>query len=99
MLCTTFEEKFSGFHFLKPLKINLHDVKNKLKSNGYSFTEEKLGKAERTELDAQFENLLARADKTEEHTKRILSCIEGYLLPNPSASRHEYIFNGLLRQK
>lgn len=48
------------------------------------FTEEKFGKAERTELDAHFESLLQRADKTEEHTKRILGSVEGYLQPNPS---------------
>lgn len=50
----------------------------------FQFTEEKLGKSERTELDAHFENLLARADKTEEHTKNLLSCMEAYLQPNPS---------------
>jgi hypothetical protein len=48
------------------------------------YTEEKLGKAEQTPLDAHFENLLARADKTEEHTRRLLACMEGYLQPNPS---------------
>lgn len=41
-------------------------------------------KAEKTELDAHFENLLQRADKTEEHTKRLLSALESYLQPNPS---------------
>ncbi|VDO94124.1 unnamed protein product [Soboliphyme baturini] len=48
------------------------------------FTEEKLGKAEKTELDASFENLLQRADQTEQYTKQILSALENYLQPNPS---------------
>lgn len=47
-------------------------------------TEETFLKAEKTELDAHFENLLQRADKTEEHTKRLLSAMESYLQPNPS---------------
>ncbi|XP_041530654.1 endophilin-B2 isoform X8 [Microtus oregoni] len=36
------------------------------------FTEEKFGQAEKTELDAHFENLLARADSTKNWTERIL---------------------------
>ncbi|VDN38285.1 unnamed protein product [Gongylonema pulchrum] len=39
-------------------------------------TEETFLNAEKTELDAHFENLLQRADKTEEHTKRLLSAME-----------------------
>ena len=50
------------------------------------YTEEKLGKAEKTELDAHLEQLLAKADKTEEHTRRLLACFDGYLQPNPSAN-------------
>ena len=60
-----------------------------LKPNNFEYfffqlTEETFLKAERTELDANFEQLLQRADKTEEHTRRLLSCIESYLQPNPS---------------
>lgn len=48
------------------------------------FTEEKLGSAEKTELDAHFENLLQRADKTKVWTEKILKQTEGVLQPNPS---------------
>ncbi|XP_067599151.1 endophilin-B2 isoform X9 [Pseudorca crassidens] len=47
------------------------------------FTEEKFGQAEKTELDAQFENLLARADSTKNWTEKILRQTEVLLQPNP----------------
>lgn len=50
------------------------------------FTEEKLGSAEKTELDAHFENLLQRADKTKAWTEKILKQTESVLQPNPSKS-------------
>uniref|UniRef100_A0A914X4K3 BAR domain-containing protein n=1 Tax=Plectus sambesii TaxID=2011161 RepID=A0A914X4K3_9BILA len=63
------------------------------------FTEEKLGKAEKTELDAHFENLLQRADKTEEHTKRLLGSMEGYLQPNPTVRMEEFFYEKLELRK
>ncbi|XP_032089099.1 endophilin-B2 isoform X8 [Thamnophis elegans] len=48
------------------------------------FTEEKLGQAEKTELDAHFENLLARAETTKNWTEKILRQTEVLLQPNPS---------------
>jgi endophilin-B len=50
----------------------------------YQFTEEKLGTAERTELDAHFENLLQRADKTKQWTEHIKRGTETLIQPNPS---------------
>ncbi|XP_038150046.1 endophilin-B2a isoform X2 [Cyprinodon tularosa] len=47
------------------------------------FTEEKLGQAERTELDAHFENLLSRADCTKNWTEKIYKQTEYLLQPNP----------------
>ena len=48
------------------------------------FTEEKFGQAEKTELDAHFESLLARADSTKNWTEKILRQTEVLLQPNPS---------------
>ncbi|KFD67877.1 hypothetical protein M514_00278 [Trichuris suis] len=59
------------------------------------FTEEKLGKAEKTELDAYFENLLEKASVAEEHTKAILSCMECYLQPNPTLRVEEFFYEKL----
>uniref|UniRef100_A0A8C6TIA1 SH3-domain GRB2-like endophilin B2b n=1 Tax=Neogobius melanostomus TaxID=47308 RepID=A0A8C6TIA1_9GOBI len=47
------------------------------------FTEEKLGQAEKTELDAHLENLLARGDCTKNWTEKILRQTEVLLQPNP----------------
>lgn len=48
------------------------------------FTEEKLGQAEKTELDAHLENLLTRAECTKHWTEKILKQTEVLLQPNPS---------------
>ncbi|KAJ0019623.1 hypothetical protein NQD34_007192 [Periophthalmus magnuspinnatus] len=48
------------------------------------YTEEKLGQAERTELDAHFENLMSRADCTKNWTEKIYRQTEVLLQPNPS---------------
>ncbi|XP_047446829.1 endophilin-B2a isoform X4 [Mugil cephalus] len=47
------------------------------------FTEEKLGQAEKTELDAHFENLMSRADCTKHWTEKIYRQTEILLQPNP----------------
>ncbi|XP_064210351.1 endophilin-B2-like isoform X4 [Anguilla rostrata] len=62
------------------------------------FTEEKLGQAEKTELDAHFENLLARADCTKNWTEKIFRQTEVLLQPNPSARIEEFLFEKLDRK-
>ncbi|XP_029776647.1 endophilin-B2 isoform X7 [Suricata suricatta] len=62
------------------------------------FTEEKFGQAEKTELDAHFENLLARADSTKNWTEKILRQTEVLLQPNPSARVEELLYEKLDRK-
>ncbi|PWA24056.1 hypothetical protein CCH79_00019140 [Gambusia affinis] len=62
------------------------------------FTEEKLGQAEKTELDPHLENLLAKADSTKNWTEKILRQTEVLLQPNPSARIEEYIYDKLDRK-
>ncbi|XP_069604277.1 endophilin-B2 isoform X3 [Ranitomeya imitator] len=62
------------------------------------FTEEKLGAAEKTELDAHFENLLSRADYTKNWTEKILRQTEVLLQPNPSARVEEFLYEKLDRK-
>ncbi|XP_040860258.1 endophilin-B2 isoform X5 [Ochotona curzoniae] len=62
------------------------------------FTEEKFGQAEKTELDAHFENLLARADSTKSWTEKILRQTEVLLQPNPSARVEEFLYEKLDRK-
>ncbi|VDN53942.1 unnamed protein product [Dracunculus medinensis] len=68
-------------------------------SRAKQFTEETFLKAEKTELDAHFENLLQRADKTEEHTKRLLSALESYLQPNPTIRMEDVFYEKLELRK
>jgi hypothetical protein len=48
------------------------------------FTGEKLGQAERTQLDPHLENLVRRSDSTKALTERIISHTTSILQPNPS---------------
>lgn len=63
------------------------------------FTEEKLGQAEKTELDPHLENLLSRADSTKNWTEKILRQTEVLLQPNPidqtGARIEEFIYDKL----
>ncbi|XP_030063733.1 endophilin-B2 isoform X2 [Microcaecilia unicolor] len=67
-------------------------------SRAVQFTEEKLGQAEKTELDAHYENLLARADSTKNWTEKILHQTEVLLQPNPSARVEEFLYEKLDRK-
>uniref|UniRef100_A0A7E4VKJ8 BAR domain-containing protein n=1 Tax=Panagrellus redivivus TaxID=6233 RepID=A0A7E4VKJ8_PANRE len=68
-------------------------------SRAKQLTEETFLKAEKTELDAHFENLLQRADKTEEHTKKLLACLESYLQPNPTVRMEDVFYEKLELKK
>ncbi|XP_050389644.1 endophilin-B1 isoform X2 [Patella vulgata] len=63
------------------------------------FTEEKLGSAEKTELDAHFENLLQRAEKTRIWTERVLKQTEAVLQPNPNQRMEDLLYEKLEKKK
>ncbi|XP_053474077.1 endophilin-B2b isoform X2 [Ictalurus furcatus] len=62
------------------------------------FTEEKLGQAEKTELDTHLENLIARGDCTKNWTEKIFRQTEVLLQPNPSARIEEFFYEKLDRK-
>ena len=47
------------------------------------FTEERLGKAERTENDPAFETLAKKTDKVKGYTEKLVKNTEAVLVPNP----------------
>ncbi|XP_028270643.1 endophilin-B2-like isoform X2 [Parambassis ranga] len=59
------------------------------------YTGEKLGQAEKTELDAHFENLMSRADCTKNWTEKMYRQTEVLLQPNPSARIEEFLYEKL----
>ncbi|XP_043102083.1 endophilin-B2a isoform X2 [Puntigrus tetrazona] len=67
-------------------------------SRAVQFTEEKLGQAEKTELDAHFENLLSRADCTKNWTEKIYRQTEVLLQPNPGARIEDFLYEKLDRK-
>lgn len=62
----------------------------------FQFTEEKLGQAEKTELDPHLDNLITRADGTKNWTEKILRQTEVLLQPNPSKRRNNLKKNSQL---
>ncbi|KAK6480988.1 endophilin-B2-like isoform X5 [Huso huso] len=56
------------------------------------------GQAEKTELDAHFENLLARADSTKNWTEKIFRQTEVLLQPRPGARIEEFLYEKLDRK-
>ncbi|KAM3839655.1 endophilin-B1 isoform 1-T1 [Vipera latastei] len=67
-------------------------------SRAVQFTEEKLGQAEKTELDAHLENLLCKADCTKQWTEKIMKQTEVLLQPNPNARIEEFVYEKLDRK-
>ncbi|KAF7243465.1 Endophilin-B1 [Varanus komodoensis] len=67
-------------------------------SRAVQFTEEKLGQAEKTELDAHLENLLCKAECTKQWTERIMKQTEVLLQPNPNARMEEFVYEKLDRK-
>ncbi|XP_030913743.1 endophilin-B1 isoform X1 [Geospiza fortis] len=65
---------------------------------GTKFTEEKLGQAEKTELDAHLENLLSKAECTKLWTEKIMKQTEVLLQPNPNARIEEFVYEKLDRK-
>lgn len=63
------------------------------------FTEEKLGTAEKTELDAHFENLLQRAEKTKLWTEQIKRSTEALIQPNPNQRMEDMVYEKLDKRK
>ncbi|XP_061094468.1 endophilin-B1a isoform X2 [Conger conger] len=64
-------------------------------SRAVQFTEEKLGQAEKTELDAHLENLLGRAECTKHWTEKIMKQTEVLLQPNPNVRMEEFLYEKL----
>ncbi|KAM4873083.1 endophilin-B1 isoform 10-T14 [Thomomys bottae] len=67
-------------------------------SRAVQFTEEKLGQAEKTELDAHLENLLSKAECTKIWTEKIMKQTEVLLQPNPNARIEEFVYEKLDRK-
>ncbi|KAK7502534.1 hypothetical protein BaRGS_00006109 [Batillaria attramentaria] len=63
------------------------------------FTEEKLGTAEKTELDAHFENLMVRSEKTKLWTEQIKRSTEALIQPNPNQRMEDFLYEKLDKRK
>jgi len=67
-------------------------------SRAKQFTEEKLGNAEKTEYDANFENLQMRYEKTKQWTEKLKATTESVLQPNPKTRMEDFVYSKLDRK-
>ncbi|XP_048846020.1 endophilin-B1b isoform X2 [Brienomyrus brachyistius] len=67
-------------------------------SRAVQFAEEKLGQAEKTELDVRLDNLLAKADISRRWTDRLIKQTEVVLQPNPGLRMEELLYGMLERE-
>lgn len=67
-------------------------------SRAKQFTEEKLGNAEKTEFDANFENLQMRYEKTKHWTEKLKAHTETVLQPNPKTRMEDFVYSKLDRK-
>lgn len=63
------------------------------------YTEERLGTCEKTELDAHFEGLAQRSDRTKQWTERIASRTEAVLQPNPNKRAEDYVMEKIDKKR
>lgn len=68
-------------------------------SRAVQFAEEKIGHAERTELDGQFENLWDRADATKQWTEKLVKNTEAVLMPNPGNRIEDFVYEKIEKKK
>jgi len=66
-------------------------------SRAVQFTEEKLGKSEKTELDAHFENLSQRCDLTKSWTEKLVRDVDGVL--NPGNRVEDFLMEKIDRRR
>lgn len=65
----------------------------------WKLTEEKLGTAEKTELDAHFESLSDRAENTKIWTEKLVRDTEAVLTPNPGNRAENFLFEKIEKKK
>lgn len=58
-----------------------------------------MGTSEKTELDAQFENLAEKSDLTKQWTEKLVRGTVAVLTPNPGNRVEDYIFEKIEKKK
>ena len=73
----------ANLFFLQFQDAHIGDEATTMLSRAKQFTEERLGKAERTENDPAFETLGKKTDKVKGYTEKLVKNTEAVLVPNP----------------
>jgi len=74
---------------------HISDEASVIYNRAKQFTEEKMGRAERTENDPQFGILSDKTDTTKNYTEKIVKDTEAVLVPNPAARLETFMFDNV----
>lgn len=74
---------------------NIQEEASVVFNRAKQYTEEKLGKAERTELDPHFMMLEKKTDNTKGYTERLVKDTDAVLVPNPAARAESLFFDNV----
>jgi len=74
---------------------NIQDEASVVFNRAKQYTEEKLGKAERTEFDPHFQTLEKKTENTKNLTERIKNNSTAVLIPNPAARAESLFFDNV----
>ena len=90
---------FLHFYFTPVQDAHITDDAGTMFNRAKQFTEERLGKAERTENDEAFENMATRSDKIKGYTEKLVKNTEAVLVPNPAARLETMMFDNVPMDK
>ena len=90
---------FLHFYFPPVQDAHITDDAGTMFNRAKQFTEERLGKAERTENDEAFENMATRSDKIKGYTEKLVKNTEAVLVPNPAARLETMMFDNVPMDK
>ena len=65
-------------------EVNIQDEASTVFSRAKQFTEEKLGRTERTEYNLEFQQMEKKTDLTKSYTEKIKNNTAAVIIPNPS---------------
>merc|ERR1711953_225643 len=76
-------------------EVNIQDEATTVFSRAKQFTEEKLGRTERTEYEAEFQQLEKKTDLTKSYTEKIKNNTAAVIIPNPTVRAELLLYDNI----
>merc|ERR1711953_404047 len=76
-------------------EVNIQDEASTVFSRAKQFTEEKLGRTERTEYDLEFQQMEKKTDLTKSYTEKIKNNTAAVIIPNPTVRAELLLYDNI----